>query len=292
MPRKPDERMNQAREMYLNGMKLVEIASQLNLPEGTIRSWKNRQKWDCNVAKDESNVAKRKATPKKQAVVKEVEQVIENPDLTDRQRLFCLIYVRCFNATKAAIKAGYSRETAAEQGYQLLRKPSVRDEIARLKQNRLNREMLDEHDIFQRYMDIAFSDITDFVTFGREEVQVMGAFGPVEVKDPETGERMPLKKSVNTIKFREADEVDGTLIAEIKQGRDGASIKLMDRLKALDWLADHMDLATEEQRARIDVMRAKANLSDAEETADDGFLEALAGTAAEDWADEETESAV
>ena len=143
MPRKPDERMNQAREMYLNGMKLVEIASQLNLPEGTIRSWKNRQKWDCNVAKDESNVAKRKATPKKQAVVKEVEQVIENPDLTDRQRLFCLIYVRCFNATKAAIKAGYSRETAAEQGYQLLRKPSVRDEIARLKQNRLNREMLD-----------------------------------------------------------------------------------------------------------------------------------------------------
>ncbi len=257
MPRKPDERMNQAREMYLNGMKLVEIASQLNLPEGTIRSWKNRQKWDCNVAKDESNVAKRKATPKKQAVVKEVEQVIENPDLTDRQRLFCLIYVRCFNATKAAIKAGYSRETAAEQGYQLLRKPSVRDEIARLKQNRLNREMLDEHDIFQRYMDIAFSDITDFVTFGREEVQVMGAFGPVEVKDPETGERMPLKKSVNTIKFREADEVDGTLIAEIKQGRDGASIKLMDRLKALDWLADHMDLATEEQRAKVAQLRAQ-----------------------------------
>ena len=106
-------------------------------------------------------------------------------------------------------------------------------------------------------MDIAFSDITDFVTFGREEVQVMGAFGPVEVKDPETGERMPLKKSVNTIKFREADEVDGTLIAEIKQGRDGASIKLMDRLKALDWLADHMDLATEEQRAKVAQLRAQ-----------------------------------
>ena len=249
--------MDQAREMYRTGMKLIEIAKAFDLPEGTIRSWKNRQKWESNVAKGESNVAKRKATPKKQAVVKEVEQVIENPDLTDRQRLFCLIYVRCFNATKAAIKAGYSRETAAEQGYQLLRKPSVRDEIARLKQNRLNREMLDEHDIFQRYMDIAFSDITDFVTFGREEVQVMGAFGPVEVKDPETGERMPLKKSVNTIKFREADEVDGTLIAEIKQGRDGASIKLMDRLKALDWLADHMDLATEEQRAKVAQLRAQ-----------------------------------
>ena len=60
MPRKPDERISQAKEMYLKGMKLVEIASQLNLPEGTIRSWKNRQKWDCNVANEKCNVAKRK----------------------------------------------------------------------------------------------------------------------------------------------------------------------------------------------------------------------------------------
>ena len=52
--------MDQAREMYQKGMKLIEIAKAFGLPEGTIRSWKNRQKWDCNVAKGESNVAKRK----------------------------------------------------------------------------------------------------------------------------------------------------------------------------------------------------------------------------------------
>ncbi len=257
MPRKPDERIDQAKEMFLAGMKLIEIAKKLDLPEGTIRSWKNRQKWNCNVAKGESNVAKRKGTHKKQAVAEEVEQVIENPDLTDRQRLFCLLYVRCFNATKAAIKAGYSRDTAGEQGYQLLQKTSIREEIARLKQNRLNREMLDEHDIFQRYMDIAFSDITDFVTFGREDVPLMGAFGPLKTKDPETGEEVALKKTVNTIRFRESGEVDGTLISEVKQGRDGASIKLMDRLKALDWLTAHMGMATEEQRARVEQLRAQ-----------------------------------
>ncbi|MGN0276770.1 MAG: phage terminase small subunit [Hominisplanchenecus sp.] len=60
MPRKPDERIDQAKEMFLKGMKLVEIASQLNLPEGTIRSWKNRYKWDCNVANKKRNVANRK----------------------------------------------------------------------------------------------------------------------------------------------------------------------------------------------------------------------------------------
>lgn len=46
--------------MFKQGMKLVEIASQLNLPEGTIRSWKNRYKWDCNVANKKRNVANRK----------------------------------------------------------------------------------------------------------------------------------------------------------------------------------------------------------------------------------------
>lgn len=46
MPRKPDERIDQAKELYLKGMKLVEIASQLNLPEGTVRRWKSTHKWD------------------------------------------------------------------------------------------------------------------------------------------------------------------------------------------------------------------------------------------------------
>lgn len=46
MPRKPDERIIQAKELYLKGLKLVEIASQLNLPEGTVRRWKHTYKWD------------------------------------------------------------------------------------------------------------------------------------------------------------------------------------------------------------------------------------------------------
>ena len=170
-----------------------------------------------------------------------------------------------------------------ELGYQLLQKPSVRNEIARLKQNRLNREMLDESDIFQRYMDIAFGDITDYVEFGREKEQVMGAFGPVMVSDPETGEKIPLMREVNTIRFKESSEVDGSLISEIKQGKNGASVKLMDRLKALDWLADHMGMATPEQKARIEAMRARIGSGPEEEIEDDGFLEALKGTAAEDW---------
>lgn len=46
MARAPDPRIEKAKAMYLKGVKLVEIASQLNLPEGTVRRWKCTHKWD------------------------------------------------------------------------------------------------------------------------------------------------------------------------------------------------------------------------------------------------------
>lgn len=261
MARAPDARMEQAKALFLKGKKLIEISELLGVPEGTIRSWKNRYNWDNATLQKKRNVAKEKFTSKTvtiQDVVPEVESVIQNPDLSDKQRLFCLYYVRCFNATKAYQKAyGCAYTTALGTGYKLLENTEIKAEIQRLKQSRLNREFLDEHDIFQKYMDIAFADITDYVEFGREKVQVMGAFGPVEVKNPETGKKEPLLKEVNTVRFRESGEVDGTLIFEVKQGKDGASIKLLDRMKALDWLAEHMDLASEEQKARIAVLKSK-----------------------------------
>ena len=45
MARAPDERIEQAKAMYLKGAKLVEIASQLNIHEGTVRRRKCTHKW-------------------------------------------------------------------------------------------------------------------------------------------------------------------------------------------------------------------------------------------------------
>ena len=67
MARTPDPRIEEAKAMYLEGRKLIEIAKDLGLPEGTVRSWKNRYKWDCNVANGERNVAKAKAKRKQGA---------------------------------------------------------------------------------------------------------------------------------------------------------------------------------------------------------------------------------
>lgn len=60
MARAPDERIDQAKEMYLQGRKLVEIASQLNLPEGTVRRWKCTHKWDNERSDKKSERSHRK----------------------------------------------------------------------------------------------------------------------------------------------------------------------------------------------------------------------------------------
>ena len=141
-----------------------------------------------------------------------------------------------------------------------------------MKQEKLNREFLSEPDIFQKYMDIAFADMTDYVEFGN------GTF-----TDPETCEEV----QYSYVNLKDSKTVDGTLISEVSKGRDGAKIKLADRMKALDWLADHMDLATDKQKAEIAVLKAKVQTPDNDVTQDDGFAEALNGHAAEDWSDEE-----
>lgn len=122
----------------------------------------------------------------------------------------------------------------------------------------------------------------------------MGPFGPVTVKDELTGETVELKKEINVVKLKDSAFADGTILSEVKQGRDGASIKLSDRMKALDWLGRHMNLVTEEQRAKINLIKAQTqNITggnDEEiEDADDGFMEALNGTVEEDWDDYEKE---
>lgn len=64
MARAPDKRIEEAKAMYLKGMKLVEIASQLNLPEGTVRRWKSTHKWDNERSEKDSERSHKKGPPK------------------------------------------------------------------------------------------------------------------------------------------------------------------------------------------------------------------------------------
>lgn len=61
MARAPDARAEKAKELFLSGKKLIEISEILDVPEGTVRSWKNRYQWEtATLQKKNRNVAKKK----------------------------------------------------------------------------------------------------------------------------------------------------------------------------------------------------------------------------------------
>lgn len=64
MARAPDERIEQAKAMYLKGTKLIEIAKTLNLPEGTVRRWKSTHKWENERSDKKSERSHKKGPPK------------------------------------------------------------------------------------------------------------------------------------------------------------------------------------------------------------------------------------
>lgn len=272
MPRSRSPDSIKAEEMYKNGMNLVDIAKEIGKPPGTVRRWKSTQGWDSERSEKKAN-ARKQETEQKEAIAPEVQEVINNPDLTDKQRLFCLQYVRCFNATKAYQKAyGCSYAAANVEGCKLLAKPSVKEEIRRLKQGRLNKAMLEGSDVFQWYLDIARADITDFTDFGNKEIETEN--GPM---------------TVSYVNIKDAGEVDGTLLSEVSKGKDGVRVKLADRMKAMQWISDHMDLATAEQQEKVKLLQAqrrKIEQDEPEETEDDGFMNALKGGVTDAWAEE------
>lgn len=63
MPKAKNAKADEALKLYRHGLKLVEIAQRLDLPEGTVRRWKHSYKWDCERSENKANVRKRGGQP-------------------------------------------------------------------------------------------------------------------------------------------------------------------------------------------------------------------------------------
>lgn len=297
---------DEAKKLYLesNGeMKLVDIAAKLNILDSQVRKWKSQDKWEQELKgalpKSKRNVTNKKVnrkSKKKEPIAGEVKNVLENTELTEKQRLFCIYYIEDFNATKAYKKAyDCSYATAMVEGSKSLRKPKIKKEI-----DRLTKECLEEKEIeskliskrvLQKYIDIAFSNMTDFVEFGQKEEIVKDDNGE-PILDNEGNE---ITYKYNYVSFKESDEVDGSIIAEVSHGKNGSSVKLQDKMKAIEFLAKYsglLDTITKEkleiEKQKLEIAKIKSGTyEEEEEVEDDGFIAALGNKVAEVWSDEE-----
>ncbi|MDF2909511.1 MAG: phage terminase, small subunit, family [Sporolactobacillus laevolacticus] len=299
MPRKRDPRRDQAFKIWKQHQGKItnrEIANQLDVPEKTISAWKSRDKWNAVLQKNDCSTTKRKGTKQARAPSKKEikEPIAESVELTEKQRLFCLYYLKSFNATQAAIKAGYSIDTAHVQGPRLLSNVRVAEHIREVKGKMHQELFIDAMDVLNKYIQIAFADITDYVEFGNREMTKK------EIVDHD-GDGNPVfdesTESYSFVDLKDSNCVDGSLINEVKQGRDGVSIKLADKMKALDMLSKYFDLLSKTQQEKLRAEKIKADTAkaqaettklkgeDDDDYEDDGFLDALNGKTADVWND-------
>lgn len=78
--------------------------------------------------------------------------------LTDKQERFCYEYCIDYNATQAAIRAGYSSKTAAEIGRQALSKKHIKDKIKQLQESLAETAGISALRVIQEHAKIAFSN--------------------------------------------------------------------------------------------------------------------------------------
>lgn len=79
--------------------------------------------------------------------------------LTKKQRVFIDEYLQCFNATRAAIKAGYSEKTAYSIGWENLRKPEIEQAI----KQRLAETAMTADEVLMRLAEQARGDLGEFL---------------------------------------------------------------------------------------------------------------------------------
>jgi phage terminase small subunit len=88
----------------------------------------------------------------------------DSPDgLNHRQRRFVEEYLVDLNATQAAIRAGYSQDTAYSIGWENLRKPEISKAVEAAQAARVNRTQLTGDMVIEELRKIGFANMQDFM---------------------------------------------------------------------------------------------------------------------------------
>lgn len=83
--------------------------------------------------------------------------------ITDKQEIFCKEYIVDFNATQAAIRAGYSKDSARVNASRMLTNANIQNRIRNLVEGRNNRTQITADDVLKNLYQMATLDISDVI---------------------------------------------------------------------------------------------------------------------------------
>jgi phage terminase small subunit len=220
-----------------NVSRIKNIANALGMTYKEIIHYKEKDKWLERYEKDK--VLTQKEIDKKaeeifkrnkiKASTKDINEILDNAGIPDKWQLFIMYYLHSYNAYQAAYKAGYSTKNNAV-AYTILNDERTKKAIKAIKEIMAVDLNLTAHDIIDMYKSAAFSDLTNVYEVGK------------------TG----------WLKVKSLEGIDGRLIQEIKQGKDGIAIKLIDKKWALERLEKLFDIIPD-KRLELDHKKYELN---------------------------------
>lgn len=179
----------------------------------------------------------------------------EPKKLTPKQGAFAMEYVVDMNATRAAIAAGFSARTAAQQGWQLLQNTLVAAEIERLKRDRAERLKIDADQLLKELLEFNSADLADIFD---------EAGNPKPIRDWPMAFRQGLVAGVEVVSIKTGDDDDveeelepqghgGALKRSSKPNAQLVKFKLIDRLRVKEMIGKHHGVQAWRERKVLDV---------------------------------------
>ena len=138
--------------------------------------------------------------------------------LTAKQERFCYEYCLDFNATQAAIRAGYSKQAARAIASENLSKPNIQEKIKELQDNLSETAGISRLRVLKEHMKLAFSSIAHLhnTWIQRKEFD--------ELSEDQKACISEISTQIRTIKLGENESADVEFI----------KIKLFDKQKSLE----------------------------------------------------------
>lgn len=174
--------------------------------------------------------------------------------LNHKQRMFVVEYIKDFNATQAAIRAGYSAKTAANIGWENVRKPEILAEI--------DKYIMSAEQAAKIISDIADGDLADLAditpTSFTFRFMVRDENGELVV-NPKTKLIKKIKQEVTTVLAKKEDGEDREIVKteiELYSAHEAARDilkyrgRLVDKSEVRNFNIDYTEL-TDEQLLRI-----------------------------------------
>lgn len=147
-------------------------------------------------------------------------------ELSPQHECFVQHYMKNYNVTQAAKKAGYQAQDLPNTGCRILARADVKMRIKEIQEERKAQYQVSEAELVEQLQKIAFSDITDFVSWDENGVMF---FDPEKVDG-----QMITEIDVNATTTFNAN---GEQIDRVKK-----KMKFADKMKAIELLGKNIGM--------------------------------------------------